>query len=824
MRKIITLFAIFTLLSSAVFAQKVYKVQTIKEKKEQEKDQVDYKWKLYVYDDGTSAAFTMSGKRITPNVLVRPFYCGGGLFKVFSKHKNGLGFSYISLYNQDGKVVISDTLGCLNAFYQGNDCVKLMRKKTDGTEIYAAYSKEGECMIPFEPEYTFMAYYPDNKSHWCSDKKGDWYTYNESGDDYAQGKYNLAKETDREKFNSNKRKTIRRTRTRTTKRINELLDYKETVDQQGSERTIVYNSGYSVMFDTMGNPVIPLSRGYNAIKFVPVIGHVGYYLMDRNDKIGVCDINGNELLCPKYAAIEYNSEDGFVCQRERGDKKKAVKLWLDINGVPCEKKYKDVNSVFIDTNLRRYLVVCPDPQKSGDVITLAKYIEDGVVRTDKLPKSKGYTDITIRYDGPYYSNGDTMYYNGYYTYKDTNVGVYYHYGHKDIISPNRGYSSITAVHAPNEAGYNNLYYLVTKGGKYGACDYRGKEVVEPKYTTLYYDKKDGFITKSASGKWNPIGVYFTCEGKAYKSDQGNLYYKYSGDGDKALNSSRYSKAKKAYAKALKYDHDPYAYYNYGVALYNNDDYKRAEKAFYRAYSRADSEGDRELASQALELSRQSRAKVEERSQKRWEAVAQAGLFVLGATAAVMQASMYTNPTVVTPGGYPSAANYNYDQVFNQIMAQTIVQTNVQMAQQQELFNNLIQTSMVQVEQQNRAEYNNFVMTTGSNISYEEYLQMKAQAMAQSQQGGYAVETETGGTYNNDSHEEIRRRNQEFNDRYGYKDCPHCSIPGNGKCGTCNGTGMQDSGFGLGKIECANCKSNKGKCQWCGGKGKRYGLK
>ena len=45
-----------------------------------------------------------------------------------------------------------------------------------------------------------------------------------------------------------------------------------------------------------------------------------------------------------------------------------------------------------------------------------------------------------------------------------------------------------------------------------------------------------------------------------------------------------------------------------------------------------------------------------------------------------------------------------------------------------------------------------------------------------------------------------------------------------KGGTCNGTGMQDSGFGLGKIECANCKSNKGKCQWCGGKGKRYGLK
>lgn len=56
-----------------------------------------------------------------------------------------------------------------------------------------------------------------------------------------------------------------------------------------------------------------------------------------------------------------------------------------------------------------------------------------------------------------------------------------------------------------------------------------------------------------------------------------------------------------------------------------------------------------------------------------------------------------------------------------------------------------------------------------------------------------------------------------------KGCPHCDLPGtgnspgNGKCKTCMGTGLQSS-MTLEKIPCANCKSNVGKCQWCGGTG------
>ena len=51
-----------------------------------------------------------------------------------------------------------------------------------------------------------------------------------------------------------------------------------------------------------------------------------------------------------------------------------------------------------------------------------------------------------------------------------------------------------------------------------------------------------------------------------------------------------------------------------------------------------------------------------------------------------------------------------------------------------------------------------------------------------------------------------------------RDCPHCL--GNGRCKTCNGTGLQSEGFGVGKIPCGVCNNHNGKCVWCSGTGKR----
>ena len=54
-------------------------------------------------------------------------------------------------------------------------------------------------------------------------------------------------------------------------------------------------------------------------------------------------------------------------------------------------------------------------------------------------------------------------------------------------------------------------------------------------------------------------------------------------------------------------------------------------------------------------------------------------------------------------------------------------------------------------------------------------------------------------------------------QYGYKDCTHCM--GSGKCGTCNGTGIQNH---MNNTLCGVCSNHNGKCIWCSGSGKRYG--
>lgn len=112
----------------------------------------------------------------------------------------------------------------------------------------------------------------------------------------------------------------------------------------------------------------------------------------------------------------------------------------------------------------------------------------------------------------------------------------------------------------------------------------------------------------------------------------------------------------------------------------------------------------------------------------------------------------------------------------------------------------------QVNQQNRQEY--LQQTNGGKtMTYEEwYAKIKTPAILSEKQS-------SSGSSSTRSYSESKIQ-------YGYKDCPHCH--GSGKCSTCDGTGLQDKGFGVGKILCGVCKDHNGKCVWCNGTGKRYG--
>lgn len=104
MRQLVySLLILLVILPTTLTAQKLIKTEVVTENGQAKKDAENMRWKLYQYDDGTNAAFTMNNQRITPKVDVRPYYCGGGLFKVYSDSTTSNGERIIVAYNTKGE-------------------------------------------------------------------------------------------------------------------------------------------------------------------------------------------------------------------------------------------------------------------------------------------------------------------------------------------------------------------------------------------------------------------------------------------------------------------------------------------------------------------------------------------------------------------------------------------------------------------------------------------------------------------------------------------------------------------------------------------------
>ena len=149
----------------------------------------------------------------------------------------------------------------------------------------------------------------------------------------------------------------------------------------------------------------------------------GYYSVKLNDKEGICDLNGRELMAPnKYNSVIYDKQSGYY----------AVKI--------------------------------------GDKAGLCNLTGKEIIAPDK------YTDIST------YEAKD-----GYYKVKiDDKVGLCDLKG-KEIFSPNK-YTEISTYEAKDG------YYAVKIGDKAGLCDLTGKEIIAPnKYTDIYtFDAKKGY--------------------------------------------------------------------------------------------------------------------------------------------------------------------------------------------------------------------------------------------------------------------------------------------------------------------------------------------
>ena len=333
---------------------------------------------------------------------------------------------------------------------------------------------------------------------------------------------------------------------------------------------------------------------------------------------------------------------------------------------------------------------------------------------EEISRKKGYNDI--KYD----ENNDV-----YYVFKNGKIGVLRNKHRKgesfeEIIPTNRKYDKILIQPLSKYC----RYFLFWKDGLIGACDSKGVEVVKPKYTTLMYDEVKGFVTKD-NDQWNSIGVYLDFVGRGYKSSE-NLFYKYAEEGDKQMKRGNFSTAIASYNKARKYlysantkaqdnlhNNIALAYYNMGVASYNQKKYKKASKLFNNAYQESDGE-----LKFALEMRDNCDQMALQKSVERTNAIL--GTLAMVSVAMIdVGTNIIANNGMYIPYGYTPvngvSANYNYLLDPNY----AIWQANQQQAQFNAINQQLINLSIQQTEQQ---EYETYLLMTsgGTSMSYEEW--------------------------------------------------------------------------------------------------------
>lgn len=172
MKKLILLFPLLLALivPNCANAQRLIGKELMTSDPSLKNDDKVYQWVMYTYVMGTDtldAAFDINGKRITPNGY-RPkkvrdngvYYCGGGVFSVYSKKKDKFGNAIVSGYDTDGKCIfpltLMELLDCKWIHHIGYGLLKMETKIAEGKEVYSVYNKKGECLIPKEMGFEFI--------------------------------------------------------------------------------------------------------------------------------------------------------------------------------------------------------------------------------------------------------------------------------------------------------------------------------------------------------------------------------------------------------------------------------------------------------------------------------------------------------------------------------------------------------------------------------------------------------------------------------------------------------------------------------------------
>lgn len=308
------------------------------------------------------------------------------------------------------------------------------------------------------------------------------------------------------------------------------MKYSDIVYQNGVFKLTDDSARYCAVYDTLGQPIIDWDCKYTdiSVRYELVRGNrITYFMCNKNiirDVYGnTYDIGGYDVI---YNEIKYSQEQGFRAEynyswEETEEYSEPYYIYYPNIGVvektnmttrktrKVRKTGTDITCLNInfDKNGHLYSWDTYKPKtttnKSASVGSYNKernnytwYSTSSGTNKKGAQTSDGTTIVPAEYSKVEY----VPYNDGYFVvWKDDNSGVYNNYGN-NLISVDRGYS--TVIKSCSDGRY---YYRVCKGGRYGACDIRGREIVEPRYYHVILC--DGvFLYKDDDGEWKPLNV------------------------------------------------------------------------------------------------------------------------------------------------------------------------------------------------------------------------------------------------------------------------------------------------------------------------------
>lgn len=639
------------------------------------------------------------------------------------------------------------------------------------------------------------------------------------------------------------------------------------------------DSKYSI-FSLSGKCIIPLERGYSKIRYSEDLGrNYAFYYVYKDDKEGVCDLNGKEIIKPIYNSVIYSSFDNCFSY-----KTSSSSNWVDLHKVHIKPKIwisptsainvaqvqqaeiSKMTSKPMMQHINRFYNSNPKISKhlgkeydkgielilAGQNLKAVKYFHKFVKfnkngRIERIKNKHAYYQLAHFYN---YGKFD-IYYNG-------NPGNIER-DSKSIIRDYRG-NKIYGLTDRLHRDYRILWQTSDVAGRKTLYDsdiplltdlYKHKTSSNDKQRVFATTVLDAICTPNYKNKvtslyqvWKELDPYPDDYIKTIGSISEHLMPYLARMTPATNDGDLYKNTEDIYKLSLKeYDNKKALYLAGRAAIEGNFSalshiYTLLDKKIYTSNRVSSVNNKLDIATDIykynkLEIYKDftklyvdlykielAAAKQKQREQEAQEAAERARKWQVAGSILLGLGQAALDATSAYYG-YKSYGNY-YSGGYSGSRSYNSGNNNALLDPR---------LAILQFQEKQQAQYLEFCKyqkkSNGENYTFDEWSMMNA--AANYNPGG---RNSGGGSSSLDatiaaSKESRQQRSQEYLDRYGYKDCYICH--GSGTCETCNGKGWYYGSAGVGQLSCPNCYIDSsgrrtGKCGTCQGTGKVYGLR